>query len=116
MLIWLSYCSDSLCDVRAFLSLTQDAPGQAELNKLRARLTKQYGAPANEDDTTTSEECQDKVMECITSGEAQWKATWMWADGSLILAKTGSDGNGPVVGIRYSAAVADQGSLNAEAF
>jgi len=96
----LSYCDDHLCDLRAYITLSADSVGQRQFIKLRRALVLQYGRPTKEKSTLPSD-CRTQMMACIAEGKGQWEAQWTWPDGSNIRARTGTDGESPVVGIRY---------------
>jgi hypothetical protein len=96
----LTFHSDGLTEVRAFVTLTPGPGGSQQLRELRKALIAQYGSPDSEQ-SNIPKPCKEALMACLVEGTASWTSTWEWSDGSIIRARAGGDGEAAIVGILY---------------
>lgn len=96
----LTFHSDGLTEVRAFVTLTPGPGGSQQLRELRKALIAQYGSPDSEQ-SNIPKPCKDALMACLVEGTASWTSSWEWSDGSIIRARAGGDGEAAIVGILY---------------
>jgi hypothetical protein len=107
----LSFCDAKLCSVHVVAPFLQptDEVVLRRWGDAKAQLTKRYGEPA-EGHVSRPAACQGRVVECIASGQAEYRLGWRWREGASIQLELVSKAGDTALHVRYAspANVADR--------
>jgi hypothetical protein len=98
----LTFCSDKLCLIDVVAPFVQPTEGVAlrRWNDAKRLLEEHYGR-AGGGRVFRPAACSRRLMECLTTRQAEYSMSWKWSDGTQIGLSLEDAGGGPIVKIRY---------------
>lgn len=92
------FCDTRLCGLTVSGEVTEDS-GTAFL-AIWSALREKYGVP-REKRTVLPSSCRDQFVRCVLDGQAEFRAKWVWKDGSKLEAELKPEGEAAALVIRY---------------